>query len=417
MNDLPHTSHSDNLVDIARDVFGHGDSFVQKITGRVDRPLQRIREFRNRPEPHVVVSVDMLTTGVDIPDLEFIVFLRPVKSRILFEQMLGRGTRKGEKFPDKSHFTVFDCFDGTLLEYFRKATAITAEPPEKEVRTIRQIIEDVWNNRDRDYNIRCLVRRLQRIDKEMSGEARELFVAYIPNGDMAQYAAGLQDNLRRDFAGTMALLRKPEFQNLLVHYPRSPRTFVVAYEVEDEVSSSWLVRDLDGTEYKPEDYLAAFARFVKENPEHIEAIGILLDRPQQWGTQALGELRQKLSASPKRFTIDNLQKAHQVRYQKALIDIISMVKHAAREEEPLYTAEERVQRAYEKLIGDKQFNHEQKDWLERIRQHMIANLSIDKQDFELVPILSNHGGWAPANRIFNNELDLILRNLNEAVAA
>ena len=65
-----------------------------------DRPLQRIREFRNRKLPAVVVSVDMLTTGVDIPDLEFIVFLRPVKSRILFEQMLGRGTRKGEKFPD-----------------------------------------------------------------------------------------------------------------------------------------------------------------------------------------------------------------------------------------------------------------------------------------------------------------------------
>jgi type I restriction enzyme R subunit len=39
-----------------------------------------------------VVTVDLLSTGVDIPDLEFIVFLRPVKSRILFEQMLGRGT-------------------------------------------------------------------------------------------------------------------------------------------------------------------------------------------------------------------------------------------------------------------------------------------------------------------------------------
>src|SRR5712692_7524186 len=87
-NDLPHTSHADQLVTVCRDVFGRGDSFVQKITGRVDRPLQRIREFRNRPEPGIVVSVDMLTTGVDIPDLEFIVFLRPIKSRILFEQML-----------------------------------------------------------------------------------------------------------------------------------------------------------------------------------------------------------------------------------------------------------------------------------------------------------------------------------------
>jgi type I restriction enzyme, R subunit len=161
-NDLPHTSHADQLVDICRDVFGRGESFVQKITGRVERPLQRIREFRNRPNPGIAVTVDMLSTGVDIPDLEFIVLLRPIKSRILFEQMLGRGTRKGEKIPDKSHFTVFDCFDGTLLEYFRQATSITADPPDRPARTIVEVIEDIWANRDRPYNIRCLVKRLQR---------------------------------------------------------------------------------------------------------------------------------------------------------------------------------------------------------------------------------------------------------------
>src|SRR5207253_3173075 len=76
-NDLPHTSHADQLVALARDVFGQGEAFVAKITGRVDRPLQRIREFRNRPNPAIAVTVDLLSTGVDIPDLEFIVLLRP----------------------------------------------------------------------------------------------------------------------------------------------------------------------------------------------------------------------------------------------------------------------------------------------------------------------------------------------------
>src|SRR5439155_2044663 len=137
---------ADLIVVIAREPFGQGEAFVQKITGRADRPLQRLREFRNRPKPAIAVSVDMLTTGVDIPDLEFLVFLRPVKSRILFEQMLGRGTRKGEKYPDKSHFVVFDCFDGTLLTYFRDSTAITAEPPEADGKTIAQIIEEIWQN-------------------------------------------------------------------------------------------------------------------------------------------------------------------------------------------------------------------------------------------------------------------------------
>src|SRR3970282_2790258 len=109
-------------LDIGGDVFEKCASFCQKYTGLVDRPLQRILEFRNRPNPGVVVSVDLMSTGVDIPDLEFIVLLRPVKSRILFEQMLGRGTRKGERHPDKSHFVVFDCFAAPLLEYFAKTT-------------------------------------------------------------------------------------------------------------------------------------------------------------------------------------------------------------------------------------------------------------------------------------------------------
>ena len=92
--------------------------------------------------------------------------------------MLGRGTRLcRDLLPPKSHFTVFDCFDGTLLEYFRKVSAFTIEPPDKPSRTIEEVVEAVWQNRDRAYNVRCLVKRLQRIDKGMSGEAREMFAA------------------------------------------------------------------------------------------------------------------------------------------------------------------------------------------------------------------------------------------------
>ncbi|HVC94738.1 MAG TPA: type I restriction-modification enzyme R subunit C-terminal domain-containing protein, partial [Pirellulales bacterium] len=417
-NDAGHTSHADELVRLAVDVFGQGQSFVRKITGRADRPLQLIREFRNRPSPGIVVSVDLMSTGVDIPDLECIVFLRQVKSRILFEQMLGRGTRRGEKYPDKSHFTVFDCFDGTLLAYFRNATGITAEPPDKPGRTIKEVIDDIWENRDRDYNIRCLAKRLQRIDKEMDGSARELFKAHgIPDGDMARYAAGLATALRANFAGEMKLLRDKSFQELLVSYPRRRSVFLRAEEHEDTVSSEYLIRDGLGREHKPEDYLAAFARFVRENPARIDAIRILLDRPRNWGTAALTELRTKLTASPERFTVELLQKAHQVRYHKALADIISMVKHAARDEEPLLTAEERVAKAFDRVTGAKEFTPEQRQWLDRIRAHLVENLSIDRDDFDLSPVLTRPGGWTPADRAFGGNLGALVESLNEAVAA
>jgi type I restriction enzyme R subunit len=418
-NDLPHTSHADQLVDLARDIFGRGESFVAKITGSptVDRPLQRIREFRNRPQPSIVVTVDMLSTGVDIPDLEFIVFLRPVKSRILFEQMLGRGTRKGEKYPDKSHFVVVDCFDGSLLEYFQKSTAITAEAPVPPTRTISEIIEAIWQNKDRQYNTICLVKRLQRIDKEMSSEARSAFSAHIPDGDMGRYAAMLQRQLQQNFTSAMSVLRNQAFQDLLVNYQRKPRVFLVAHTIQDTVSSAWLVRGNDGKEYKPDDYLTAFTTFVTEHQTDIDAISILLRRPAEWSPAALQELRDKLAAAPARFTIENLQRAHETTHKKALVDIISMVKHAANQQQPLLSASERVEQAFTKLTRGRAFTDEQGAWLDRIKTHLQENLSIDEEDFANQPVFARYGGWAKANKAFKDRLSSLLKEVNEVIAA
>ena len=60
-NDIPMISHADRLVNICKNVFNQGDDFVAKITGSptVDRPLKKIKEFRNRRNPKIVVTVDM----------------------------------------------------------------------------------------------------------------------------------------------------------------------------------------------------------------------------------------------------------------------------------------------------------------------------------------------------------------------
>jgi type I restriction enzyme R subunit len=414
VNDKPHVSHADQLVNICRDVFGRNESFVAKITGIVDRPLQRIREFRNRPEPAIVVSVDLMSTGVDIPNLEFIVFA--VKSRILWEQMLGRGTRLGSLAPPKSHFTVFDCFDGTLFNYFKNTPSFTEDPPDRPTRTIEEIIQAIWDNRDRAYNVRCLCRRLLRIDKDMSGNAREAFAAYIPEGDMKAFANRVPRAITDDFTATMKLLRHSDFQRLLVNYERARPHFIVAHEAIDEVSSRVLIRDATGNEHRPEEYLAQFARFVRDNPEHVQAIRILLSRPKYWSTNALAELRKKLATTPQHFTEENLRRAHAARYNKALVDIISMVKHAAKEEEPLLSAAERVDRALQRLAMGHKFTAQQQQWLERIGSHLVENLSIGRDDFDIVPVLSNPGGWKPADRAFAGKLQTLLSEINEAVA-
>ena len=414
-NDLPHTSHADQVVKICREEFGQGDDFVQKITGSpsVDRPLQKIREFRNRPKPKIVVTVDMLSTGVDIPCLEFIVFLRPVKSRILWVQMLGRGTRLCPEI-NKGSFTIFDCFDGTLIEYFKNTSDFKVEPQETEPIPLEQVIENIYQNVEREYYVKVLVRRLHRIDRNMSGKAREKFAAFIPDGDIGKFANQLSGMLKKDFMGTMGLLRNKKFQNLLVNYERAKREFLVGYEVEDQVTSEVMIRA--GSQYqKPEDYLDSFARFVRENPDHIEAIQILLQKPREWKGEVLGELRNKLAQHD--FPEKELQKAHKLVLNKALADIISMIKHAAAKQEPVYTAEERVDKALKKVMIGKSFNEEQLEWLEFIRQHLIANLSIAMEDFDYAPVFERHGGKGKVTKIFGNQLESLIAEINYAIAA
>ncbi len=414
VNDVAHTSHADSLVTICRDVFAEGDSFVKKITGNknVDRPLQRIREFRNRPEPKIVVTVDMLSTGVDIPALEFIVFLRPVKSRILWEQMLGRGTRL---CPDikKSHFTIFDCFDGTLIEYFKGTTGFEMESHRSTPVSIPEIVDRIWNNVERDYNVKRLVGRLRRIEKDMSGDAREQFARFIPDGDIGLYAQGLPSAITKRFTETMKLLRDKDFQEILENYPRTKRTFIVAPEVEDTVTSE--VKFRVGEEYlKPQDYLKCFSEFVSNNKDGIEAVKVLLERPKGWRTDKLEELRDTLSGAA--FPEPGLQKAHDIVYKKPMVDIISMVKHAARQEEPLYNATERVDKALAKVMMGRTFTEEQTQWLGYIREHLIANLTLENSDFEIMPIFSDKGGLGRARRVFSTMLDEIVDELNLAVA-
>jgi type I restriction enzyme R subunit len=411
VNDLPHRSHADQIVGICKEVFGRGDDFVQKITGSpsVDRPLQKIREFRNRPQPKVAVTVDMLTTGVDIPSLEFIVFMRPVKSRILWVQMLGRGTRLCDEI-NKTHFKIFDCFGGSLIEYFANTTDLKIEPPRKDPVPVGQVIQKIYQNIDRDYHLKSLVKRLHRIDRGMNHQARARFADYIPDGDMGRFAGELTEKIERDFTNTLNLLQDAGFQDLLENYPRAKQTFIIAYQQEDTVSSEVMIKG-----QKAEDYLDSFCRFVRENPEQIEAIAILLQRPRDWKTAALNELREKLGQN--QFREPELQRATQLVHNKALADIISIVKRAARADEPIYTALERIERAIASVMVGKSFNEEQLKWLGYIQEHLVQNLTIEMDDFEYAPIFERVGGKGKAKKVFSGGLEALIDEINAAIAA
>src|SRR5262249_17920980 len=105
--------HADIVVDELKKAFARhygdiDDAAVAKITGSVDNPGKLIRRFRNDALPTVAVTVDLLTTGIDVPKIVNLAFIRRVNSRILYEQMLGRATRLCPEI-GKETFRIFDA--------------------------------------------------------------------------------------------------------------------------------------------------------------------------------------------------------------------------------------------------------------------------------------------------------------------
>ncbi|MEZ9936048.1 DEAD/DEAH box helicase family protein [Vibrio breoganii] len=101
----------------------YGSKVCKVIHNAVDRPEARIDEFKNPDnEFRIAISVDMMDTGIDVPEVVNLVFARPVKSWVKFWQMIGRGTRLcADLFgpgKDKQEFLIFDHYGN--FEYFEE---------------------------------------------------------------------------------------------------------------------------------------------------------------------------------------------------------------------------------------------------------------------------------------------------------
>ena len=170
-------SHAEDIVEIVRDEFGRGNAFCQKITYKVTaaNPRDLIQAFRNQYEPRIAVTVDMVATGTDIKPIEIVMFMRAVKSRVLFEQMKGRGVRiidpndlravSGEDAVAKTHFVIVDCVGMTETQL-----ADTQPLERKRTVSLKALLEHVaMGGTDREV-LSSLASRLARLDKQCGPE-------------------------------------------------------------------------------------------------------------------------------------------------------------------------------------------------------------------------------------------------------
>lgn len=113
--------HAQMIVDCFHELYPeHPANYCQLIDNYVKYADDLILKFENDDEFRIAVSVDMLDTGIDVPAVVNLVFFKPVKSKIKFVKMIGRGTRLCDNLfgegKDKTHFIIFDYCGN--FEYF-----------------------------------------------------------------------------------------------------------------------------------------------------------------------------------------------------------------------------------------------------------------------------------------------------------
>lgn len=400
-------NHADCIVDTLRDIYrpyGISNDAIMKITGKTaggnkKKILQVIKQFKNNQYPSIAVTVDLLTTGIDVPAICNLVFMRKINSRILFEQMLGRATRLCPEI-GKTHFNIFDA-----VRVYEDLDSTSGMKSVSVSKTMSELLEDLFRSSGENkqpVKDRILA-RLQRKNNNLTSEQKYDISERLGGIDLKTYVHKLKSCTQNGFIETC---KKDKDFLLWVDSLKGNKKGYFYSEKEDTLKET--TRGYGNTE-KPEDYLAAFAKYVNENQDKIEAIHIACTKPSNMTRAQLKEL--KLALDKENFTESNLNEATSaVTNVHIVADIIAHVRRVVLQT-PLVNHDERVVAAFAKLIATHCFNKMQLDLLEKIKTYMLHESILNTETFE-APVFKMEGGFARFNKKFDGELVEIIREIN-----
>jgi len=402
-------AHADIVVKHVKkafeDAYGEiDDAAVKKITGSVDKVQNLIRSYRNDANPKIVVTVDLLTTGVDVPSITNLVFLRRVNSRILYEQMIGRATRLCPEI-GKEVFRIFDAVD--LYPHLQNLTSmkpVVVNPSisfEQLVNELAQAETEAQRDAIRDQLVVKLRRRL----KKLPDEARAQFESVA--GETPQQTL---DRLRNNPGPELTewVKARTAIGPILDWQSNgsTPRYIPISHHADEIVAVS---RGYGSAE-KPEDFLDSFGAFVRDNVNNIAARKVVVQRPRDLTRAQLRELRQELDK--RGFSEASLKRAWtDATNEEIAASIIGFVRQAALGD-PLVPYDERVNAAMRRIMASRSWTEPQKRWLKRIGEQVSKEIVVDREALDRDPF-RNDGGFNRLNKVFGGNLEAVLADVNE----
>lgn len=405
--------HADLIVKILKEIYtemGVDNDAIMKITGSVGggnkkKVKDAIKRFKNERFPSVVVTVDLLTTGIDVPEITTLVFMRRVRSRILFEQMMGRATRLCPEI-HKTHFEIYDpvgVYDS--LDAVNTMKPVVANPGA----TFEQLLEGLKvleDERQVQNQIDQIMAKLQRQKRHLDSEVMEHFISMTGGQDPTQFIADIQQRKPEDAKNR--LLAHAELFKMLGQFKSDVRRSVVISDHEDKLLEH--TRGY-GKGSKPEDYLDAFADYIKANLNEIAALNIVCTRPKDLTREGLRSLR--LTLDREGFTTQQLNTAiSQMTNEEIAADIITLIRRYAIGS-TLISHEARIRRAVDRLKRAHNFSKQELNWITRMEKYLMEESVLNVAVFDEDGRFKAQGGFSKINKVFGNDLESIVLKLNE----
>lgn len=401
-------SHADMVVRLLKESFKNAgnpvdDDAIEKITGSIRHPNNEIKLFKNEKNPNIAVTVDLLTTGVDVPEITNLVFLRRVQSRILYEQMLGRATRLCPEI----HKSVFNIYDAVgIYDAMNKVTNM--KPVVKNVsHDVHYFIDQKHqfeiNDNFKQYQI-DMTAAIDRKIKRMNDSKRKEFERLTEINSIDQWARDLPRLNNQEF-----LKEWKNFEQLDRLSTGSHKQYI-SNEPDEYLG---IERGYGQGNSNPEDYIESFNKFIKENVNEIPALQIVATRPKDLTYDELKKI--KLELEKKGFKENDLQTAWKNANQvQTTADIISFIRQAAVGSE-LVDHNVRIHNAMQKVYGMADWNMVQKSWLKKIENQLLFStvLGPNAETAFSSTYFKRQGGYKQMRKIFSDNADQIIYVLNE----
>lgn len=335
------------------------DAAVAKVTGSVDAPGTLIRRYRNDALPTVAVTVDLLTTGVDVPTIANLVFIRRVNSRILYEQMLGRATRLCPEI-GKETFRIFDAVG--IYDALQPVTAMKPVVVNPKI-TLMQLFEQFARITDAAHRTQLrdeIVVKLGRRLGKLTAEAEDAFQGVA--GEPIQ--ATLNRFRNEPLDGLTNWLRGKQGIGLILDWkPDSGRPIPLPIsEHPDKVVSTTI--GYGAAMVRPEDFLSSFSQFIQDNVNKVAALQAVVQRPRELTRDNLKSVRMELDRQG--FSEAALRNAwKQAKNEDIAASIVGFIRQAAIGD-PLVPWADRVKAAMDRIVKRGSWSEPQRKWLERI---------------------------------------------------